>query len=326
LSRIVSDVHLVQHLEVTHVPAGCRHAFDLQGLSSTGEAPPKIPVKIVCGSEPGPCLVAIAGIHGDEAEGIFALTEFWDELPPHFRGRIILVPVANPAAFEAGARRSPSDRLDLNRSFPGNVKGSPTERLAHLIFSKVVAHADFLCTLHSWFATGTTLPFVEVWADPSSLAERGYQAALASGFERIRLTTWPDGLLVRIANEAGIPGIEMEVGDSGRSRPENRWIYKAHLTALMQHLGMLDGTPSPHPDARRYDGRHVFCERGGVLRVHTALGAPVNAGDVLGTVYDLHGETIEEIQAPKAGIVAAHREYASASPGDLICTLFSQRQ
>ncbi len=320
----MSDVHLVDQLDVHHRPAQCRHSLDLQGLASTDGAPPKIPVKIACGNEPGPCLVAIAGIHGDEPEGILALMELWDEMPADLRGRLILVPVANPSAFEAGERRSPSDRLDLNRSFPGYVNGSPTERLAHLIRSRVVVHADFLCTLHSWFATGTTLPFVEVWGHQSPLAERGYLAALASGFERIRMTTWPEGLLVRIANEAGIPGIEMEIGDSGRSRPENRRTYKAHLTALMQHLGMLDGTPNPHPDARRYEGRHVFCERGGLLRVRTTLGATVNAGDILGTLHDLHGGAIEEIRAPQAGIIAAHREYASASPGDLICTLFSE--
>ena len=318
----MSDVPLVERLDVNHWPARCRHSVDLQSLGSAEGAAPKIPVTIVCGSQSGPCLVAIAGVHGDEPEGILALMDFWDEVPTDFRGRLVMVPVANPTAFEAGQRRSPLDGLDLNRSFPGNANGSPTERLAHLIFSQVVAHADFLCSLHSWFATGTTLPFVEVWDGKSPLAERGYQAALASGFERIRITNWPDGLLVRIANEAGIPGIEMEIGDSGRSRSENRQAYKAHLTTLMQHLDMLDGTPAQHPHAARYEGRHVLCRRGGLLRVHATLGATVKTGDVLATLHDLHGETIEEIRAPKAGIVAAQREYVSATPGDLICTLF----
>jgi predicted deacylase len=268
--------------------------------------------------------VAIAGIHGDEPEGILALMELWDELSVDFRGRLVIVPVAHPSAFEAGQRRSPVDGLDLNRSFPGRNDGSPTERLAHLITSQIVGHADFLCTLHSWFATGTTLPFVEVWSDRSPLAERGYQAALASGFERIRITSWPEGLLVRIANETGIPGIEMEIGGSGRSESGNRQAYKAHLTALMQHLGMLDGKPAPHSHAARYEGRHVVSRCGGVLQLCITLGATVRTGDVLCRVQDLHGETIEEMLAPMAGVVVAHRQFASTSPGDLICTVFSR--
>lgn len=321
----MSAVPLVEQLDVSHWPAQCRHAVDLQVGKLADGSMLKVPVLIACGSQSGPCLVAIAGVHGDEAEGILTLTTFVNEVPADFRGRLILVPIANPPAFESGERCSPLDGLDLNRIFPGKPGGSPSERLAHVLMSEVVTHADFLCSLHSWFATGTTLPFVEVWSHDSPVAARGYEGARACGFERIRLTSWPEGLLVRIANESGIAAIEMEIGGAGRSRADHRQAYKSHLIGLMQHLDMIDGTPKPNPRAGKYDGQHVRCQRSGVLRSRASLGATVAAGDLLATIHDLQGGSIEDIRAPQDGIVVALREYASAASGDSLFLLFSPR-
>jgi hypothetical protein len=61
-----------------------------------------------------------AGVHGDEAAGVFAAIRFLQELaqnPDVARGyEIYLYPVCNPTGFEDGTRHSRSGR-DLNREF-----------------------------------------------------------------------------------------------------------------------------------------------------------------------------------------------------------------
>src|SRR4051794_27343226 len=80
----------------------------------------ELPIVVLAGSAPRPRLVCVAGIHGDEPEGMLALMQLADELDPaRINGELVLVPVANPPAFGAGTRTSPLDGIDLNRIFPG---------------------------------------------------------------------------------------------------------------------------------------------------------------------------------------------------------------
>ena len=68
-------------------------------------------------------------------------------------GTLRIVPCTNPLAMEADARCAPLDVLDLNCVFPGNPKGSHTERLAALLAERAVNGADTLIDMHgggSW--------------------------------------------------------------------------------------------------------------------------------------------------------------------------------
>src|SRR5262249_49935572 len=145
-----------------------------------------VPVKVLIGTGARPRVVAVAGIHGDEAEGMLALLDFWATCEPaDLHGTVVLVPVANPMAMAAHARRSPIDGLDFNRTFPGRPDGTASEQLAHRLLHDVVSGADFLFTLHSWFATGDVVPYVEYPAGRAPLAVRSREAAIAAGFRRL---------------------------------------------------------------------------------------------------------------------------------------------
>lgn len=320
------DVKTVDRLDIAGLADGSRHAFDLTIVPLGDGSVLRVPVKVIAGRGARPHLLAIAGIHGDEPEGMLALIDLWHELSPEqVTGRLVMVPVANPTAFAAGQRRSPLDGLDLNRTFPGKPDGSPSEQLAERLYTRLAANADFVFSLHSWLATGTVVPFVEVWDEDGPVAQAGRRAAFASGFELIQPIHWPAGLLVRIANETGIPAIEAEIGDMGTSQPENRAAYHDHLIALMQHLGMLAGTPQAHPKARLVAACHVLAPVGGMMRLRVALGEWTEEGDVLATLHDLHGELVADIRAPTEGLVAVHRTFVLVRPGDHLFALFRDR-
>jgi predicted deacylase len=309
--------------ELEGLPLGSAHEYDfaLDRLADGGRL--TIPVKVAVGRRRRPRCVAVAGIHGDESEGMLALLDFWRACDPaDLDGVVILVPVANPPAFRAHRRTSPLDGLDLNRSFPGRPDGTPSERTAYRLLHEIVAGADFLFTLHSWYSTGSVVPYVEVPGGDGPIAVRSYEAARAAGFRRVRRGDWPPGLLVAAANSIGIPGIEAEIGGQGASDAANRTAYVDHLMRLLQHLGIRRGSPPDNPSPEVYGRGSLLAPCGGMLRLTVEPGAVVAAGTLLATITDLHGQPLAEMRAPHSGLVAAVRRFVSVNPGEHVFAFF----
>lgn len=86
---------------------------------------------IVTAPREGPTVMVIGGVHGDEPAGYLAadIIAQWSI----DRGTLLVLPRANIQAVETGTRYPPEAR-DLNRSFPGNAMGAPTEQLAASIY------------------------------------------------------------------------------------------------------------------------------------------------------------------------------------------------
>ncbi len=314
---------ITEWVNVEALPSCSLYSFDFAVVRLADASWVTVPVKVAVGSRPRPRLVAIAGIHGDEPEGMLSLLDFWTRCDPGMlQGTVILVPVANPPAFASHQRRSPLDGLDLNRTFPGKESGTPSERLAYRLLQEVVNGADLVFTMHSWYAVGMVVPYVEVPGKEEPTARVSLEAATAAGFRRIREGGWPEGVFGRAARALGIPVIEAEIGGQGMSTPENRAAYVDHLTRLLHHLGILSGSPPPNPAPERYVRGQLYAPAGGMLRLAVRLGDEVQAGTLLATITDLHGEKVAEMRAPYAGLVAGVRTFVSVNPGDHVFALF----
>ena len=105
----------------------------------------------LCGAAPGRTLVVTAGVHGCEYVGVQALRCLAVELDPaELSGNVILLPLANPTGFYAGAKQVvPEDGVNLNRAFPGDPAGTLSARLAYALETALYQAADFLADLHS---------------------------------------------------------------------------------------------------------------------------------------------------------------------------------
>ena len=132
----------------------------------------------------------------------------------------------------------------------------------------------------------------------------------------------PEGVFWRAANALGIPVLEAEIGGHGMSTSENRAAYVDHLNRLLQHLGILSGSPPPNPSPERYVRGQLYAPAGGMLRLAVHAGDEVRADALLATITDLHGEHIAEMRAPYAGLVAGVRTLVSVNPGDHVFAFF----
>jgi len=113
---------------------------------------PTIPVHVLEGPAPGPTALIQAGIHGDEIAGVHALEELLEDGLTLVRGRLLIIPVMNPAAYRNRTRAAPGG-LDLNRSFPGDAHAPERERRLARAFMDLVERElpVLMATLHeSW--------------------------------------------------------------------------------------------------------------------------------------------------------------------------------
>lgn len=123
------------------------------------ELAPNVRLHVFQAAEPGPTALIQAGIHGDEIAGVHALEHLLEQELRPARGRLIVCPVMNPAAYRAQTRACPPSAdvpqldwagLDLNRQFPGDASAPEREkRLARAFMDLVLEERPALvCTLH----------------------------------------------------------------------------------------------------------------------------------------------------------------------------------
>ena len=141
-------------LDPAAVPAGTKQHLALTVASDIG-GPLSVPAMVVRGAAPGPTLLAVAGVHGNEYEGMEAIRTVFSGLDPSaMRGTFCAIPIANPLAYAARTRATPAavDGLNLARVFPGSANGTLTQRLAHHLLALVERHVgmdDLFLDFHS---------------------------------------------------------------------------------------------------------------------------------------------------------------------------------
>lgn len=298
-------------------PRGARHHFDLE-FEAAG-VPIQLPVLLIRGAAPGRTLVVTAAVHGDEYEGVRTILELASDLDPAvMTGDALLLPVVNPAAFWAGTRTSPLDGLNLARVFPGRPDGSPSEAIAYWLDQAIFPHSDLYVDLHS---AGLHL-MMPTLAGYYMADEPSRRAAFAFGAPVIWAhPDMPPGRTLSAIYARGKAGIYVEARGGARIHPEDLAIYRRGMFNLLRLLEILDGVPDAPPCRYHLLGggnldHSLVSSHDGFLLSEVRVLDRVTAGQNLGSVVNLHGECLQRIPAPTAGIVVLTREYPVVRAGD----------
>jgi uncharacterized protein len=311
-----------------------------------------VPVLVLGEASLGPTVAVTANLHGDETVGVGVVHELaarLERLPLH--GMIWMLPSLNPGGLEAGSRRVPEDQADLNRCFPGDESGTPSEKRARAIWTALVdLRPELVVDIHADCAGH--LPYVILdhavalhGAPASEMARRLDRFGQATGltvvrdhaprqYRALKLDRSLSGALVNVAR---VPALTLEVGPRRFAEPAAVLTGVRALIGLFAEIGVLDtpslevaflaGRPSDwpgfglssHPTRlpggpwRREPGP---CTKGeGLLFPMVLPGTRVVTGDILAELRSLSGEIKERLVATTPGFVLGLVEVSSVRAG-----------
>jgi predicted deacylase len=274
----------------------------LRSSESFAGARLETPVVVVHGKAKGDTLCIVAGIHGDEVNGVEVVRRVLLGLDVDtLAGIVIAVPIANPSAFLRGSRYL-LDRRDLNRHFPGSPHGSSASRIAHTLFEGVIRKCDALIDLHTGSFKRTNFHQLR-----ANLGHREtVSLAAAFGADMVVNSAGRQGTLRRAATDIDIPAITVEAGAPGlfaEDHVEEALDGVSHLLSA-RGMSLAPVMRAPRPESTAYLRTHwVRCSQGGILVSKVVLGDDVAVGDELGTISDPLSEDVESVFAPLAGRV-----------------------
>jgi hypothetical protein len=260
----------------------------------------RVGLVVLRGSGPGPTLCVVAGIHGDELNGVAIAQRLADESDPtQLLGSLVVAPIVNAHGFLNGTRYLP-DRRDLNRHFPGRARGSAASRIAHELFERVIRRCDGVVDLHTGSFNRANLP--QIRADLGHV--QNLRLAWGFGTEHVVHSIGEEGTLRRAAGEAGLAAVVYEAGEPLRFQPEKIDLGVRGIRTLLESLGMLPGSATARRPQRHYHRTQwVRADASGIYIPTVKLGAQVQRGQPLAHVTDPFSSRRTEIHAPRDGRV-----------------------
>ena len=297
------------------VNPGERRTIDLPVTDLSTHTPMTMPVQVICGRKPGPKLFVCAALHGDEITGVEVIRRVLKlGALKRLRGTLIAIPIVNVFGFVSLSRYLP-DRRDLNRSFPGSVKGSLASRLAHLFLNEIVAKCSHGLDLHTGALHRVNYPQIRGnLDDPEAL-----RMAESFGVPVIINASLRDGSLRQAAADRGVAVVVYEAGEALRFEELSIRAGVKGVARVMRALNMLPVTKrrgkSVEPIVAR-SSTWVRAPASGILRASVELGKPVSQGTVLGLVSDPFGERELEVTSPSDGMVIGRTNLPLVHEGD----------
>ena len=254
-----------------------------------------VPIAII-GHGDGPTALLMAGSQGDEYEGQIALARIARTLTPEsMTGRVIIVPMANAPAARAGLRNSPIDGFNLNRIYPGDVRGMPTAMIASYLERHLMSEADIVLDLHSGGRSLRYLPCATI-IDHFDATERARRLALALAFGAPSVLishAFEDRTSSGAARRAGAVRIAAETG--GGASVE-RALVDLTVEGVMNTLAWSGIVPEsfanhrPTRSAAIYDviqeRDYFYALSDGLFEPAVLLGDRVEEGDLAGLLHD----------------------------------------
>ncbi len=263
------------------------------------------------GLAPGPRLIVLGAVHGNETCGTQAIRRIVPEIEAGalniVAGRVSFVPVANPLAYARGQRMG--DR-NLNRNLaPTDAPVEFEDHVANWLCPLLAAH-DALLDLHSFHTAGE--PFAMLGPEnnagalePFARAAEETALALRLGVRRF-VDGWLDTYAAGVAQRQGSAadarygvgtteymrahgGIALTLECGRHDDPHAPEVAYRAIRGALAHLGISDEAPPAPPAATEALRLYRVVDRAhpdDALARAWASFDPVRAGETVGTRHD----------------------------------------
>lgn len=273
----------------------------------------RIPVTLIRGAAKGKVVAFVAGVHGYEYPPILALYRLKGMVDPStLKGTIVLVHIANLPSFRKRTiYYGPVDGKNLNRVFPGDPKGTLSQRIADVLTKEVIGASDVVVDMHCGDGNEALIPYTYWMIGPDkALNEASRGLALAFGIPVIIIDdtrTQDPADSKYFGNTAILRGkaaITTEAGALGGTDEASVLMNLGGALNVLRHLGMVPGRPEPAPVPVWIDKYEVVVSpQDGLFYPCVETGRYVVKGQRIGRVTDDLGTVSAEMTAPFSGIV-----------------------
>lgn len=273
------------------------------------------PIYVYRAPEDGPTVALMAGMHGDEINGMEIVRRLLDRgLNQVKRGTTVCMPIVNVYGFLNYSREVP-DGKDINRSFPGSKNGSLAARVAYHISQSVIPFIDVGVDFHTGGAMRTNYPQVRC------VLKDERNTMLAAAFHApftLDAPFRPHSLRQTAARK----GKNIIVYEGGESIRFDQFAIEEGVNGtlrMMKHLRMIDWAPEPTvPNRIIWTSSWIRAHTAGLFQSTVAAGTAIEKGQIIGTLTDPFGEYKEPIRSQYTGYVVGLNQHPVVHAGDAL--------
>lgn len=285
-------------------------------------------------ARPGPVVWLTGCVHGDEVGGMVVIQEVFKRLRkiPLQSGQLYAFPLMNPLGFELSSRHVAVSGEDLNRCFPGNPHGSLAQRIAHTIFTEIIARQPALVLdLHNDWRSSIPYAVLDPPPGPATRHAHTQAKALARRTGLLLIQESPhsqDALFSPMTLSGsllnrGVPALTLELGEAYVVNERNVILGVRAVWNVLADLNMVAPAPEPFeyplpPESRRRFLTYadpLVSSTSGIIRFLVKPGDIVAPACPVARIYNAFGKLLETLTARHPGIVLGHCDSSVAYPG-----------
>jgi predicted deacylase len=286
----------------------------------------------------GPRVAVVAGLHGDELEGLYVchlvagwLEKLLQETPAALLGSVELYPAVNTLGLDTLTRGLPVFDTDLNRAFPGSAGGPLPERLAAALMTALDDFA-LVVDIHASNIYLREIPQVRI--------NQEFVDLLVPTARRMNLDLiWLHGAatvlettVAHSLNSRGTPCLVVEMGVGMRISPEYCDQLVAGLLGTWQEMGVLAPEvvlpETPHTPLIADDSNvhYLNAQTSGMFIPTASHWTDVHRGQLLGTIVSpFCGDVLSDVRSPVDGVLFTLREYPLVYEGSLMARVMARK-
>lgn len=279
--------------------------------------PVQVPVLVERAKKDGPVLLLMAGLHGDEINGIEIVRRIIrNKYNKPSAGTIICLPVFNIFGFLNISRALPDGR-DLNRSFPGSKNGSLASQFAYQFLNEIAPKVDYVIDFHTGARQRNNAPQIRcVLKDERSLE-------LANVFNPPFIVH--SNLIPKSLREAMIKrGKQILLFEGGKADSIEEGIVFEGVSGvkrILVHLGMRNFREEVKIKRKSIvlkSDKWIRAANSGLFLSYVVNGQKVRKNEMIGVITDPYGNTERKVKATDDGYIFCLNETPVVNKGDAI--------
>ena len=301
-----------------------QHYSFIKILTGSDLSKRRIPYMEMKSENDGPVVWLTGCMHGDEIGGTVVIHELFKKLNNRLlKGTVKAFPLMNPFGFETISRNIGYSKEDLNRSFPGNTTGTLAERIASIIFERIVdTKPTLVIDLHNDWKRSIPYSLIE-FIGVQRIDELVIKYAGMTGLLQIEDTDIIRTSLTYNLMKQDIPALVLELGESYVINERNIEIGMNAIWNILAKMGMISmdhdyyqfPLPTKSGDKVLLYSNLPLSSTSGIVRFFKKPGEMVSKGQKIAKVCNAYGKQIEIIYAKADGIIIGQTDTALTFPG-----------